>query len=380
LVAAREALGSWPVHIVSELRMDDRTISRWRLSTQRLAWRTHGSPQAVVKGLLGVQAENHSQASWAVADRTSGLTEIEFGQLFDDGEILRTHVLRPTWHFVGPEDIGWLVELTAPRVRRTLVQLQRSLELSDAALQASNDAIAKMLSGGVHLTREAMRERLRNSGLPAEGRRFGVMTFHAELSGLICSGARHGPTQTYALVEERAPNTRRLDREEALAALVLRYFTGHGPATKRDLSYWATMSLTDIRVGLAQVADQLGSFEHDGRTYWFGESPPPEEAHPTPRGHLLQVLDEYHHGYQDSRQVLDMEGIVPSGRALSMGMALVDGQMVGDMRRDIRADRVIFEVGLFRDVDEDELGALREAADRCGSFLGLEAEMITTRP
>jgi hypothetical protein len=358
--------------------MDDRTIARWRLSTQGLAWRTYLSPQAVVEGLLGVQAENYSQASWAVADRTSGLTEAEFGRLFDDGEILRTHVLRPTWHFVRPEDIRWLVELTAPRVRRTLTQLQHSLGLSDAALQASTDAIAQTLLGGAHLTREAMGERLRDLGFPAEGQRLGVMTFHAELSGLICSGVRQGPAQTYALIEERAPTALRLERDEALAALVLRYFSGHGPATERDLSYWATMTLTDIRAGLAEVGDRLDSFEKDGRTYWFSE-PPPDATLPTRRGHLLQVLDEYHHGYQDSRQVLDVDRLVPSGRSMSVGMALVDGQMVGDMRRSIRPDAVVFEVGLYRDLDDDELAALREAADRYGSFLGLGVEVTTTR-
>jgi hypothetical protein len=90
---------------------------------------------------------------------------------------------------------------------------------------------------------------------------------------------------------ERAPSARRLDRKEALAELALRYFTGHGPATERDLASWATLTLRDVRTGLAAVADRLESFELDGRTFWFGR-PDPEPERPGPDAHLLQILDE----------------------------------------------------------------------------------------
>jgi hypothetical protein len=357
--------------------MDDRAIARWRMHTLRLSGQTFPSPAAVVDGLLAVQSENHPQASWAVATRTPGITEAQFGRLFDDGVILRTHVLRPTWHYVRPDDIRWLVELTAPRINRLLVQQQRSLELDDAALERSAEVIVDALSGGVHLTRDALGQRLRDAGLPAEGQRLGVMMFNAEMSGLICSGAIQGRSHTYALIDERAPEARRLDRDEALAEIVLRYFTGHGPATERDLAYWATMTVTDVRAGLADVADRLDHFEHDGRTYWFGQ-PPPDDEPPSPRAHLLQILDEYYRGYQDSRYVLDVDGLVPRGRSATVGMALVDGQMVGDMRRTIRPSEAIFELRLYRELDDDELDALHGAADRYGTFLDLDATVIMT--
>jgi hypothetical protein len=356
--------------------VDDRTLARWRLHTLRLAGPPYPSPAAAVEGLLAVQAENHPQASWAVAARTTGITEAAFGRLFDDGVLLRTHVLRPTWHFVRPDDIRWLIDLTAPRNRRLVVQGQRDLGIGDATLEAATGCIADALSGGVHLTRDALAARLRDEGLPAEGMALGTVLYHAELSALVCSGAVQGRSQTYALLDERAPGARRLDRDEALAELVLRYFTGHGPATERDLAYWATMTLTDVRAGLAAVAGQLDHVEHDGRTYWYAE-PPPDGRGLSPRGHLLQVLDEYHNGYQDSRFVLDADGIVPSGRT-AVGMALVDGQRVGDMRRTLRPGRVRFEVGLFRDLADDELAALHAAADRYGAFLDREPTVVTT--
>lgn len=119
--------------------------------------------------------------------------------------------------------------------------------------------------------------------------------------------------------------------------------------------------------------------EHDGRTYWFAQ-PPPDEGSLSPRAHLLQTLDEYHNGYQDSRYVLDADGLVPRGRPAAVGMTLVDSQMVGDMRRTVRADRVDFESGLFRELGDDELDEIDAAADRYGRFLGLDATVVTTRP
>jgi hypothetical protein len=356
--------------------MDDRAIARWRVHTLRLSGQRYPSVAAAVDGLLAVQAENHPQASWAVATRTTGVTESDFGRHFGDGVILRTHVLRPTWHYVSPDDIVWLVELTAPRVRQTMIQLQRSLDLDDATLDRSAELIGEALSGGVHLTRDALGERLRAAGLPAEGQRLGVMMFHAELSCLVCSGAVQDRQHTYALLDERAPAARRLDRDEALAELVLRYFSGHGPATERDLAYWATMTLTDIRTGLAAVGDRLDHVEHDGRTYWFGQ-PPPDDASLSPRAHLLQTLDEYHNGYQDSRHVLDVAGIVPRGRPANTGMVLVDSQMVGGMRRAAKANEVVFDVNLFRDLDDDELRQVHAAGERYSAFLGVDASVVT---
>jgi hypothetical protein len=359
--------------------VDDQQLARWRMHTLALAGDRYPSPVAVVEGLLAVQAENHRQASWAVATRTSSeVTEDDVARLFDGGAFLRTHVLRPTWHFVVPDDIRWLLELTAPRVRRSFARLQREHGLGDAVLDRAGEAIGTALSEGDHLTRGELAVRLREEGLPAEGAALGMLLGHAELSAIACSGALAGTEHTYALLEERAPRSRRLDRDEAVAELVRRYFTGHGPATERDLAYWATMTLGDVRAGLAAVGDELHRLEHEGRTFWW-KHPPPGPGPLSPRAHLLLVLDEYHNGYQDSRHLLDVQRLVPEGRGANVGMALVDGQMVGDLRRTIGPHEVRFEVGLFRDLDPSERDALEEAGARCARFLGRSGRVLTAR-
>ena len=351
-----------------------RDIARWRVHAQRLASLRFDSVPSVVQGLLGVQAENHGQAAWAVATRTPGVDKATFDRLFDDGAILRTHVLRPTWHYVVPDDLRWLLELTAPRIRPSFLQLQRSLGVDDRDLETSRRVILETLAGGHHLARAALAERLAGAGLAVDGPRMGLFTADAELAALICSGATGDGEQTYALLDERAPRARRLERDEALAELVLRYFAGHGPATERDLAYWATTTLADVRRGLGEVGDRLESFELDGRRYWFTEPPPPP-ARLEPRGHLLLILDELYRGYQDSRGHIDVDGLSQPGRTPSVGMALIDGQIVGGMRRAIQSGSVRFEVLPLRVLDGQEIDALSEAGRRYARFLGLTADV-----
>src|SRR5690606_21428436 len=167
-----------------------------------------------------------------------------------------------------------------------------------AAIDRAVAAVVEALESRGRLTRGQLAEELRERGVPADGQMLMILLAHIELDGLICSGGVAGGEHTYALMSERVPAPRRLSRTEALAELALRYFTGHGPATERDLAYWATLTLTDVRAGLREVRDRLDSFEHDGRIYWHAPGEPPEGPQ-EPAGHLLQLLDEIYRGYQD---------------------------------------------------------------------------------
>jgi hypothetical protein len=194
-----------------------------------------------------------------------------------------------------------------------------------------------------------------------------------ELQSLVCSGQpTDDGTHTYARFVDRIPSPRRLDRDESLAGLALRYFTGHGPATVGDLAYWATLPLGDVRAGLSQVTDQLESFQHAGHTFWHAPGDPPGNAG-TPRGHLLQILDEMYRGYQESRWVIDGAGIVPRARESAVGMALVDGQLVAAMKRKVSADQVVFDLRPYRRLTTTDMTAIEAAATRYGRFLGRPA-------
>jgi hypothetical protein len=355
--------------------VEDLDIARWRLRCQHLVWPYAGSAGEAVGSLLAVQAENPGQAAWAVASRTPDPDQAELAALLDDGTVVRTHVLRPTWHFVRAEDAGWLLELTGPRLQRvTGQQLHNAHGLDERSVGHALAAVTGALADRGQLTRGQLGDELRDRDIAGSGQMLMILLAHAELDGLICSGRVADGEHTYALMSERVPAPRRLGRAEALAELALRYFTGHGPATERDLAYWATLTLTDVRAGLAQVRDRLGSFQHDGRTFWHAPGDPPGGPQ-QPAAHLLQILDETYRGYQDSRWVLDTAGHVPRTRESATGMALADAQLIAAMRRTLTPGHVRFDLRPHRPLTPPEIEALDQAARRYGDYLQLKAQI-----
>lgn len=355
----------------------DHDIARWRLASQHLSAPHQASAADVVRGLLAVQAENRNQAGWAVATRTVRPDAAELDRLLADGAVVRTHVLRPTWHFVATEDIDWLLELTVPRIRPVILRQLTDLGWTAADLDRAAGVVLDTLAATPDRDRAELAAVLEGHGLTAGGQVTMLLLGLLELDRLVCSGRERGGTHTYARYADRVPPARRLDRDEALAEVARRYFTGHGPATERDLAYWASLTLTDVRRGLAAARDGLESFDHDGRTFWHAPGGAPPTDTPQPAAHLLQLLDEMYRGYQDSRMVLDVAGIVPRGRETALGIALVDGQLLGSTKRTV--GRVVsFDVQPYRPFTAAEVAALEEAADRYGRFLGLEP-VLTVR-
>ena len=347
----------------------DRDIARWRLHSQLLAAPVDDA-QRVVRSLVAVQAENPSQSAWAVATRTSSPSQNDLAAALADGRVLRTHVLRSTWHYVHADDVQWLQDLTSPRVRPIFEQ---QLHPIADRMDALAETVEQLLAGASDRTRNDIAGALADRGDQLTGFQLMLLLGFLELEGLVTSGAPRDGEHTYALFADRVPEPRRLDRDDALAEITRRYFTSHGPATERDLAYWATLTVTDVRRGIAGAADDLASFDHDGRTFWHAPGEAPASA--SPAGHLLQVLDEMYRGYQDSRWVIDADGIVPRGRETAIGMALVDGQLVTGMKRTLGAKAVTFEIRPHRTLPTREITAIRDAAVRYAEYLGLEARV-----
>jgi hypothetical protein len=349
-------------------------LAHRRLRSQRLSGDGCASPEEVVGCLVAVQSQDYAPAKWSLGQRSAGTGDDAVQAAFARGDFLRTHVLRPTWHFVAPADIRWLLELTGPRVHIQNGTLYRQPGLDAATRARSEVVLAEALRGGEQRTRRELGELLVAEGFGIEGFRLAYHLMSAELNGVVCSGAPRGKQQTYALLEERAPQARRLDPDEALAELTLRYFTSHGPATIKDLRWWSSLTVADIRRGLEMVGAKLERTEVDGVAYWSAGEPAARP--PAPRAQLLQTYDEYVVGYSESRQVLDASGELRAlmrDEAMFSALAVLDGTAVGRWRRTLRKDAV--EIELRHHVPLDGAGerALRDAAARHGEFLGLPA-------
>ena len=356
---------------------NDRAIAHRRLRTQGIAGSRFATAEDVVGWLGAVQSQEYAVAKWSVGQRARGVSEAALDRAIADGTVLRTHVLRPTWHFVLPADIRWMLELTAPRVRAMMASYDRKLELDDALYARSNAAFADALEGGKQLIRKELAVVLLGAGIVAAGQRLGHIVMRAELDAVICSGAPRGKQHTYALLDERAPRARSLPPDDALAELTRRYFTSHGPATLKDYMWWSSLTAGTARRGLEMLDSELERTVVAGRTYWSSATPRGRRE-PSPTAHLLQGYDEYVIAYSESRSVLNvasLSGLIPVGRVPFTHAVIVDGQFAGHWRRVVRAQAVTIEVQLRASLDGAQRDALEAAVGRYGRFMELPASL-----
>jgi len=266
-------------------------ITRQRLWNQHIAGPQLAAPTDVVHWLGAVQSQDYANAKWSVGQRVTHGADSVVEHAFASGQILRTHVLRPTWHFVTPTDIRWMLALTAPRVQALNAYMYRKLELDEAVFQRGHTLFMEALEGGKQLTRLELAKTLAQAGIVAEKMRLAYIVMHAELEGVICSGAVRGKQHTYALLEERVPPAKRLNHDEALAELALRFFTSHGPATIRDYVTWSGLSVADAKAGHHLVEQHLAHITVADQTLWFSATMPTAQLGP-PAAYLLPEYDE----------------------------------------------------------------------------------------
>jgi DNA glycosylase AlkZ-like len=352
--------------------VDGLEVARQRLCNQHLSGPPLPDAAAVVGHLGAVQAQEYPVAKWSLAQRSRGADDAAVQRAVDEGAILRTHALRPTWHFVAAADIGWLQALTGPRVHVVNAHYYRLHGLDREVAARTNKVITAALRGGNHLTRAELAGALAAGGLAATGNRLAYIVLRAELDGLIASGPVRGRQHTYALISERAPDQVRLEPEAALAELTRRYFTSHGPATVKDFGWWSSLTVAQIRRGLELVGSALARETVAGRTYWFA----PRRAarpDPSPTAHVLQSYDELVVAYTESRDVINCAGRAvgpPDGNRLIHPIVL-DGQVVGAWRRVVsRAGIAVHPAPVVR-LRVAQRRAVEAAFARYAEFAGL---------
>ena len=351
-------------------------IVQTRLHNQRLGTEKFKSAEEVVGWMGAIQAQEYAMAKWGIAQRMTPVSDAVLEQAITDGTILRTHVLRPTWHFVLPADIRWMLKLTAPRIHALNAVMHRKMELDDRLFRRSNAILIKSLKSGKQLTRVEIRKALQTAGVEAsDGIRFAYLLMHAELNGIICSGARRGKQFTYALLEERAPKTQELERDHALSELIRRYFSSRGPATLQDFAWWSGLAMKDAKRGIEICKSDFVCEMIDGHMYWFPNSRAFQKIRP-PIAHLLPIYDEYPASYKNRSAAMDVRkfnktetnDFVPFTHPLVM-----NGRIVGHWKRVLKNKFVTIHLYPFGELKKTELNAITAAARRYGAFLELQA-------
>jgi winged helix DNA-binding protein len=354
--------------------MDRRRALRQRLATQRLSAAPLPHAEDAVRLLACVQSQERDHAFFSLGLRSKDTTYAAVRAAYDRGAFLRTHILRPTWHFVLPEDVRWILGATSPRVIRAMAYRHAQVGLDDPAHVArSLDTLAELLRGRTFLTRreigQAFAER---GGLPSAGEQLGHLLLLAELEGLICSGPLKGVHHTYAVLDEVVPPAPPLAHDDALARLAHRFFAGHGPATLKDLARWASVTQADARAGvaatLAATPGALAEVEVDGVAHWFDPSLP-RRTTARRAAYLLPVYDE---------AVLTYPAVnFPAAQGHPAGGAVdafwepvvVDETNAGMWRRTVGKEAVTVETRLATGLDHEQRALVRSAAQRLADFL-----------
>ena len=373
-------------------------VRQLRLRRQQLRPPLGAGPGEVVRNLLAVQSQEFPYARWTVAQRTSSGTAAAVEQAVADGTILRTHILRPTWHFVHRDDLGWLMGLSADRLHQGNKGMYRRTGVDGETGARSGRILAAAVADGAHKTREELADVLGQAGFPSKGLGFIYHLMHAEISGILVSGSPVRSTggalkQTYALFEERvtAPFSGPLagaERDHALGQLVLRYFSSRGPATIKDCSAWSGLPMKDVKLGLNVAAElspgTLARVSFDDLDFYVAspdaealEAPAgPGAGSALPRVDLIQCFDEYVMGYSQSRHYLGGTApYVPEDNG-PMHVVLVDGRLAGWWRHSFAGGTCGLEVRMNKPANPEEQRALEAEAERYGRFLGMEAKLV----
>jgi len=328
--------------------MDAKEIGQTRLINQFIVNSTISDPAELVNRMGAIQAQDYGMSKWAVGIRTPDSTDKSVEAAIVNGSILRTHALRPTWHWVSSKDIDWILELSASQIIPTLKSRHKELELDQKTFSKSFRIMEKILENGNHQTRQEIMSELNKQKVNTDGQRSAHIMLMAELHKVVCSGALKGKQQTYALLSEISPKRIELKREEAIGKLIKLYFTTRGPATIQDFCWWSGLSITESKSALEHFKSQLFSFNQKSIIYWMG-SPSNSILKAANSVLFLPAFDEFIISYKDRSASLPEDKVkhAISSNGLFRPMLVSEGQVIGIWKKSTLKDKTIIEIDLF---------------------------------
>jgi len=329
--------------------MTHQEISQHRLVSQKLLKTSSNSPQEIVHHLGTMQAQDYAMAKWAIGSRCEA-TEKEIEEAINSGKIIRTHILRPTWHFVAAEDIHWMLDVSGPQVKRIILADTKKHGYDEKEFGKLNSAIEKILAGNNHLTRDEIIQELNMKKISGEYHLSPVLIMmYAELEGLVCNGIMKGKQMTYSLLEEKVtkPPTK-LTKEEGLGKLAKLYFKSHGPATLSDFSWWSGFPATICKTVMNSISSELNSVEIDNQTYWFGTDLSLENNF-RESVHFIPAFDEILISYKNREAsiLLEHQSKAFTKNGIFKPTILENGKVIGTWKRTIKKDHVKIETDFF---------------------------------
>ena len=359
-------------------RVSRKLLGRLRLASQGLLGPGLGSVPEAVRWMTASQAQDFQAALWAVGCRVPGSGLMDVRAALDEGSVVRSWPMRGTLHLVAPEDLRWMLGLTADRLTRSIAGRHRELDITWADVEKCRDVALERVAGGGSLSRTELFAVFEAAGQPTTGQRgihiLGTLCRH----GWLVQGPLAGNQQLLVAFDEWIPKSRELERQEGIAEFALRYFRSHGPATLRDFAWWTQIPLTDVRPAFEQVRAKLVEVEFGDTSYWMSPETAAllDDGVPGQRSVLLLPgFDEFLLGYQDRSLVLAPEHankIVPGGNGVFKRTIVAGGEVIGTWARAGTSRSAAVVPELFdetRPLGAGAQAAFTRAAERYVSFL-----------
>lgn len=352
--------------------MNNTDMIKLRLAAQQLAGTVCKTPREIVRCFGAMQAQDYAMVKWAVGLRLDSSEQL-VEEAINNAEVIRTHILRPTWHLVSADDIHWMLELTAPHVKKITSSMCRKYDLDDKALMKYYRVIEKSLVGNKHLTRDEIIRDLKNDH-SAQNIRSSLIMMCAELEGLVCNGVMRGKQITYALLDERVPRTNTFTKEEGFALLAKKYFTSHGPATLQDFIWWSGFSVSNAKTALELIKSELQTIQIENQAYWFSDTIL-HKRKISDSIHLLPAFDEFIISYKDRTASIsrDNQPKAFTKNGIFNPIIVVNGEVVGTWKRIIKKDTVVVEIKPFKQLENNQ--GIILAANLYGKYLGKTPEI-----
>lgn len=359
-------------------------VIRLRLQRQGLVGRDLRTPVDVVERMLALQSQDFPAGKWAVGVRAPGITRADVDAAIDSGQIVRSWPMRGTLHLVPPRELGWMLQITTPRLFAGGKTRRAQLDLDEATIDAARVVAFAALEGGRGLTRAGFLQVLQGAGIDTQGQRgYHIIGILAQ-TGTLCWGPHEGKQQQLVLFDEWIPNSRTLERDEALGEFLFRYLDGHGPATLKDFAWWSKVTMAETRTGLAVAGDRLTEWDVDGTSYYLPASADPSNLGGAPKQRspilTLPAFDEYLLGYGDRSLAIDTEHftrVVPGKNGIFFPIVVTRGRVVGTWRAPANGSAApVAEATLFEATPSGWETHFAHGIGEYAAFLGKPVEML----
>lgn len=343
-------------------------IAHIRMSGHQLATPLFETPHEIVSWMGAIQAQDYSMAKWAIGIRSRCCSLHDIDESIRKGEILRTHILRPTWHFVSSQNIRWMLQLSAKRIRSAYESFHKNLNIDSKLYYSCNRLFEKILEGK-SLTRQEIAAELYKAGIPADTPYVSHFLIIAETEGIICSGTDRNGKPTYALLDERVPQTEELPKEEALAKLATLYFRSHSPASFEDFHWWSGLSVTEARTAVESIRTDLITEPFKTQNLLL-HADYKEHAGNTDILHFLPAYDEYLISYKDRSAVLEKEHQAKAHNSYGIFQPVIlhNGKITGNWKRSLKKGNLTIDTSFFDQNSSVNSEIIKKAQNRYKDF------------